>query len=69
MKVTDVVILIMSVGAILIGCFGKTFNYATGRTWSASGKPAPTWLGRLMFIGVGVLFLVPELVHLFSDGN
>jgi hypothetical protein len=69
MKAADVMILIMSVGAILIGCFGKTFNYATGRTWSASGKRAPTWLGRATFIGVGFLILVPELVHLFSDGN
>jgi hypothetical protein len=69
MKATDVVIVIMSVGAILIGCFGKIFNYATGPTWSASGKRAPTWLGRAMFIGVGFLILVPELVHLFSDGN
>jgi hypothetical protein len=69
MKVSDVVILIMSVGAILIGCFGETFNYATGLIWSASGKRAPTWLGRVMFIGVGVLILVPELIHLFSGRN
>lgn len=68
MTLGDVTILIFSVGAITIGCVRRTFYQATGTIYtSRSSKRAPTWLGRSMFIGVGLLILIPEIVHLFFN--
>ena len=67
MTLGDGVTWTLSVGAIAIGCFAKNFGYATGVVYTdTDSKRAPTWMGRLAFIGVGVLLLVPELVRLFS---
>jgi hypothetical protein len=65
----DIGVLIAGIGAIIIGCYGKTFYYAKSRHASggASDKKAPTWLGRLMFIGIGFLFLIFELKRAFFD--
>ena len=62
----DVLTLIVGVISIVIGCAGKTFYYAKGLNFaSVSDKRAPTWLGRAMFIGIGILFLAIELERLF----
>jgi hypothetical protein len=56
--------------AIFIGCVGKTFYYAKGLTGpTPSSKRAPRWMGRVMFICVGVLIIAIELKHLFVDGH
>ena len=66
----DVLALIVGVIAIVIGCVGKTFYYAKSLKFvSLSDKRAPTWQGRAMFLGVGVLFLIIELKHLFFEGK
>jgi hypothetical protein len=68
MKISDFIVLIMSIGAIVYGCVGRDFYYAKSIAfWSASDKRMPAWQGRVMFIGIGVLLLVPELFHLFSN--
>jgi hypothetical protein len=68
MELNDVAILVLSVGAIVIGCVGKKFYEGTSTSYTAtSSKPAPTWLGRLMFIGVGLIILIPEIIHLISN--
>ena len=54
----------IGIAGILIGCMTKTFYYIKGR-FGSSDEPAPTWFGRLIFIGVGVLFVVMGLRHLF----
>jgi hypothetical protein len=70
MELKDFVVLVFATGAIVIGCFGKNFFYAKSVvTWSVSDKKAPLWLGRLFFIGIGVLLLIPELIHLFSENS
>lgn len=67
MRISDCAVLIISIAFIVIGCVTKNFDYATGIVYASTpGKPAPTWVGRLAFIGVGVLLLVPELIHLLS---
>jgi hypothetical protein len=68
MRLSDWIVLVVAIGAIVIGCFSKNFDYATGIVYTSSPtKRAPTWAGRLIFIGIGILLLIPELVHLLSS--
>ncbi len=64
MTLMDGLVLMIGIASILIGCMSKTFYYIKGRTRS-SDEPAPTWIGRSIFIGVGLLFVVMGLRHLF----
>ncbi|MGD0630478.1 MAG: hypothetical protein ABR987_14065 [Terracidiphilus sp.] len=31
------------------------------------GRPIARWKGQLMFVGIGILFLVVGIAHLFTD--
>jgi len=65
MRFSDFAVLIISVSFIVIGCLSKNFFYATGITYASTpSKRAPIWIGRVAFIGIGLLMLVPELMHL-----
>jgi hypothetical protein len=60
----------MSIGAIVIGTLGEKFYWANNvRVASVSNKRMPRWLGRALFIGVGVLLLIPEIIHFLSVGG
>jgi hypothetical protein len=66
----DLVAVILSTGAILIGCFGNEFFYAKGvSSVSASNKRAPAAIGRIIFISVGAIGLIIEITKLFSADN
>lgn len=67
MKTGQFISIFLGAGLILYGCFGKDFEYATGIVYTSSpNKKAPTWLGRTMFIAVGLLILLPETLHLLD---
>jgi hypothetical protein len=67
MKASNGIAILLSIAFILYGCFGKSFYWATGIVYTSKpSKRGPPWFGRLMFIGVGMLILIPELVHLIS---
>ena len=61
----DVAVATLGLVLIVVGCATKTFYYLKGR--GASDKPAPLWLGRLVFIAVGSIFVLFDLGHLFID--
>ncbi len=65
MTSTDVAVVTLGLVVIVIGCTTKTFYYLKGR--GSSDKPAPIWLGRLIFIVVGSMFVLFGLGHLFID--
>ena len=62
---TDVIILLGLVMA-LIGLLAKKFYHARGLYGGSSGKEAPLWFGRLMFILVGGIFMVTGFLELFG---
>ena len=62
---TDAIILVGAVTA-LIGLLGKKFYYARGLYGGSSGKQAPLWLGRLMFIAVGSIRILTGFLELFG---
>jgi hypothetical protein len=70
MSAGDFVAVALSIGAILIGCFGNEFFHANGvSSVSASKKRAPAVIGRIIFISVGAVGLVIEATKLFSTVN
>ncbi|HEV2578617.1 MAG TPA: hypothetical protein VGU25_15540 [Acidobacteriaceae bacterium] len=62
---TDVFILLGLLIAV-IGFLGKKFYYARGLYGGSSGKETPLWFGRLMFIGVGSIFMITGFLQLFG---
>jgi hypothetical protein len=68
MSLTDIGTLIVGAASIYVGCTQKTF-YSGGPHATASKQRIPTWLGRLLFVGVGSLFLRVELKRLFLDSR
>ena len=70
MKAEELIAIILGIGLILYGCFGRNFEYATGIIFTSSpSRKAPTWLGRTMFIAVGALILLPEGLRLLGFIN
>jgi hypothetical protein len=64
----DIFILMAGVAAIYIGCTKKTFYYG----WIPPTAPlnrAPTRVSRLMFVGIGVVFVLIEVARLFLDNR
>ena len=55
---------IAGLGMIAIAVFNKKFYWSKGRV--SAGKPAPLWVGRLMFGAIGLLFLSAGAYNLFS---
>jgi hypothetical protein len=53
---------LISVG---VGMFGRKFYY--GDESSTSNKVAPTWLGRVMFIGIGSIFILWGMHYLLFE--
>jgi hypothetical protein len=58
----------MAIWGILVGCFsvvvgltGKVFYPEEGDT------PIPTWLGKTMFIGIGVFFIAAGFAMLWKQ--
>jgi FtsH-binding integral membrane protein len=49
---------------VVIGFLNTKLFYSRG-LYGISNKRAPTWAGRLMFIGVGGLVVLFGLAHLF----
>jgi hypothetical protein len=63
--IKDIVVAAVGCIAIVIGCVGKNFYYVKGRQAAvASNKSAPTWLGRTMFLVLGILLVAFSLRHL-----
>ena len=60
---TDLFIL-LGLAVVILGGFTQKFYYARG-LYGLSNKRAPLWAGRLIFIGVGALFMVIGFAHLF----
>jgi hypothetical protein len=50
--------IIVGLIAILAGILGKTFYLADIWGGSVGDRPIPRWLGRLLFVGVGVFFVI-----------
>jgi hypothetical protein len=59
----DASLLLIGVGFLLGGFFGHNFSWSTGVAMP-TGKPMPSWLGRLVFSAVGLSLLVFEGGHL-----
>ena len=62
---TDFAALLAGTVFIILGILGNEFYYASGLYGDATKKRAPVWAGRLMFIGVGVLFILFSLKNLY----
>jgi hypothetical protein len=66
--IKDLALIIVGCVAIAIGCVGRNFYYAKSlQAAVASNKPAPTWLGRTLFLILGVLLVGISLRHLLFD--
>jgi hypothetical protein len=63
MPVQDLALVFMGLAFLLIGIFGKNFNWTYGVAIK-KGPPAPSWFGRLVFSSVGLAMLVFESGHL-----
>jgi hypothetical protein len=63
----DKAILAVIVGiiSIVVGLTVKQF-YASNMYGSA-GPPIPRWQGRVLFVGVGIVFLAVGISHFFSN--
>jgi VIT1/CCC1 family predicted Fe2+/Mn2+ transporter len=62
----DIIALLAGLSAIVVACVGKNFLYVQNfQTVLLSGKRMPIWLGRMLFLVIGVLFLVFALRDLF----
>jgi len=62
---TDLIIL-FGFAFIVFGCIIDKFYKARGLYGvSLSNKPMPTWLGRLMFLSLGTIFILFGFAHLF----
>jgi len=63
-----IVFVLMGLISILIGCFNDNFYYAKSLQGAVlSDKPAPLWLGRALFILVGIALTLYGIKHLFCD--
>ena len=60
---TDYIAIFVGFGAIAIGILGNKFHYTQGFN---VGKPAPTWLGRTIFISGGTVTLLFGFAKLFG---
>jgi hypothetical protein len=62
-------VLSIAVGTVslIIGVLGNKFYYARGLYGGSSGKAAPTWFGRTMFIGVGSVFILIGMRYLLFE--
>jgi hypothetical protein len=63
MTLTDLMVLTIGIGSVVFGCVADTFYYTRG-LHGKLGEQAPTWLGRLLFIGTGCLAVALEVRHL-----
>jgi hypothetical protein len=61
-----VIISIVGFIAVVIGTLGNKFYYARG-LYGISNKVAPLWFGRLMFIGVGTIFIITGMYYLLFE--
>ncbi|HEX7158042.1 MAG TPA: hypothetical protein VF214_03425 [Edaphobacter sp.] len=50
--------------AVVIGTLGNKFYYGP---LGASNKVAPLWFGRLMFIGIGIIFIITGMHYLLFE--
>jgi hypothetical protein len=70
MNASDFLGLGVPIAFIAIGIFGESFYFAKGIAIAApSSKKAPTWLGRIFFVGGGLLGLVVRIAHMLSRSN
>jgi hypothetical protein len=60
-----VISVIVGAAAILFGAFGNKFYYSKSFYGALGNKPAPTWFGRLMFIGGGIVFIAAGLFRIY----
>ena len=68
--IMNILIAIIGCAAIAFGYFTKkTFYWAKGIRGSLSDKPMPAWLGRALFLAIGVWLLIFSAYHLIVDGN
>jgi hypothetical protein len=63
MPVSSGVLIFVGVCAIIAGSIGNNFYYSKG-LFAASDKRAPSWFGRMVFIGVGTLMILVGVIHL-----
>ena len=57
---------IVGLVAVAIGMLGNKFHYTKG-LYAVSNKVAPLWFGRLMFIGIGTIFIVTGMHYLLFE--
>ena len=61
--------IVIGFAAIVLSLFTKQFyeGRVLGGATSAKSRPIPTWLGRLVFIIVGILFILVGLRFFLLD--
>ena len=60
-----IIVIISGLGMIALGVTIKQFYAAKGIYGAAlSDKKIPRWAGRLLFIGIGTVFLLVGIAHL-----
>ena len=60
-----VIAAIIGLSVVGFGLLSDKFYYARGYT--SSNSVAPTWLGRTLFIGIGVLFIIVSVHYLLFE--
>jgi hypothetical protein len=53
--------------AIVIGLAGKVFYGANDARTDSAETPIPTWLGKTLFIGIGILFTLVGFMMLWKE--
>jgi VIT1/CCC1 family predicted Fe2+/Mn2+ transporter len=60
-----IIVIIMGLGMIAVGLTVKQFYAAKGMYGAAlSDKKIPRWAGRVLFIGIGTVFILVGVAHL-----
>jgi hypothetical protein len=59
-----IIAIIFGLGMIALGVTIEQFYAAKGMYGALSDKKIPRWQGRLLFIGIGAVFLLVGIAHL-----
>lgn len=55
---------------IILGCVVERFYFAKSLQAAVLSKRlAPTWLGRTLFLVIGLALVIVSVAHLFFDAN
>jgi VIT1/CCC1 family predicted Fe2+/Mn2+ transporter len=59
-----IIVIVMGLGMITAGLTIKQFYAAKGMYGALSDKKIPRWAGRLLFVGIGTVFISVGIAHL-----